>query len=349
MVNNIVYCLFSLFLALYTTFCRDISAAPRIPAFVSIKGYTLAEKERELLQKYRPVGIILFEKNCENEKQLTELTTELKKMGFIIAVDLEGKTVNRFRKFYTLDKNAADFRISDLTAVYDYHHTLAKYAKKLGIDIIFGPVTDISDNSSSFMYKRTFSGNPREVAERALVVVQAYQDAGIFPVIKHLPGHGKATDTHVGMAFVDTSEKSLKNEDMRASKLVIDLLNAEKRPLPGAMVSHVIYKNLDANSPGTFSKKIIQENIRKYIGIEDGLLFSDSLEMNGIVNFLTQDESITEKNYRPIALQKFLQAGGDIAIMDSIEFFELTPNAFITNDEIMTKIKKNLGNMSLKK
>ena len=341
-LKKVLFFVIFFLLNLQLTSCQSNPAAEdsRIPVFVSIEGPVLEKEESELLQKYRPVGIILFEKNCVNEKQVKALTSRLKNMGFLVAVDFEGKIVNRFRKFYPSPKNAADFRKSKLSDIYNYHYKAAKYAKYLGIDIIFGPVTDICYDPSAFMFKRSFSGNAHRASLCAETVVKAYQDAGIFPVIKHLPGHGKATDTHTELAFVDASREELFNNDIKASANVINLLKSEKRPLPGAMTSHVIYKNWDPNFPATLSKKIIQKIIRNHIGIKDGLVFSDAIDMKALVNFINGKKGTDEQNYRPVALKEFLKSGGDIAITDSIKNFKLTPEAFVKSPTIMKKISK---------
>lgn len=322
---------------------QEIPNDPRTPAIVSIEGLALDKKEIELIKKYKPVGVLLFEKNCVNEAQVIKLTNHLKSLGLLVAVDIEGKLVNRFNKFHPLQRNAVDFRRSSLKEIYDYHFDIAQRAKKLGIDIIFGPVTDVCNNPNSFLFQRCFSGDVERVSKCATTVVKAYQDAGIFPVIKHLPGHGKALDSHLKLPTVFTSEKELYDCDIDAPKAVINSLIAENRPLPGGMVAHVIYKGIDPTTIGTLSKTIIQKVIRNDIGIKNSVIFSDAMEMNALVNFLKQKSLATKKNYRRVALTKFLEAGGDIAILDSILNLEINPELLPPkNLHIMPKIRKFL-------
>jgi len=322
---------------------QEVPRDPRTPVLVSVRGVTLDKKEIELLKKYRPVGVLLFGKNCANEAQVIKLTNHLKSLGLLVAVDIEGRLVNRFNKFHPLKRNAVDFRKSSLKKIYDYHFDIAQHAKKLGIDIIFGPVTDVCNNPNSFLFQRCFSGDVERVSKCATTVVKAYQDAGIFPVIKHLPGHGKALDSHLKLPIVSASEKELYDCDIAAPKAVINSLTAENRPLPGGMTAHVIYRNIDPIFLGTLSKTIIRKMIRNDIGIKNGVIFSDAMEMSALVNFLKQKGLANEKNYRPIALTKFLEAGGDVALMDSILNLEINPELLPPKDpHIMPKIRKIL-------
>ena len=316
---------------------------PRTPVIVSINGKTLDKKEIELIEKYRPVGVLLFERNCDNEDQVIKLTNHLKSLGLLVAIDIEGRLVNRFNKFHPLKKNAVDFHKASLKEIYDYHFDIARYAKKLGVDIIFGPVTDVCNNPKFFIFQRCFSGNAERVSQCAATVVKAYQDAGIFPVIKHVPGHGKALDSHLKLPTVFASKKELHDCDIAAPKAVIRSLIMENRPLPGGMTAHVIYKNIDPAFLGTLSGTIIQKVIRSDIGMKDGIIFSDAMEMNALVNFLNKKGLATKKNYRSIALIKFLEAGGDIAILDSISNLEINPELLPQkNLHIMPKIRKIL-------
>ena len=189
------------------------------------------------------------------------------------------------------------------------------------------------------MFKRCFSKNPQRVAECATAAIQAYQDAGIFPVIKHLPGHGKAIDSHKELPTINASEKELTECDIAASKMVIQNLNLSNRPLPGAMVSHVIYNALDSNFPASFSKIIISKVIRDRIGIKNNLIFSDDLRMQAVVKFLAK-QNVNPQNFWAAAINGFLNAGGDIAIIGPITQIETSPNAFPKNRKIMRKILK---------
>ena len=321
--------------------CADeIQEDLRIPAMVCVEGPSLEDKEIELLQKYRPVGVLLFGENCDNEAQVIKLTKQLKSLGFLVAVDIEGKGINRFKKFHPLEKDAIDFHNASLKEIYDYYFDVARYAKKLGIDIIFGPVTDVCDKADSFIVQRCFSGNSERVSECASAVVRAYQDAGIFPVIKHLPGHGKAVDSHKQLPEVFAPKSELYNCDIAASKAIITSLKTESRSLPGGMVAHVVYKNIDPKFPGTLSKTIIQKVIRNDIGMKDCIIFSDAMRMNALVDFLYQNHLAVEKNYQSVALAKFLEAGGDIAILDSIKSLEEDKGSFPKRSDIMLRIQK---------
>lgn len=106
------------------------------------------------------------------------------------------------------------------------------------------------------------------------------------------------------------------------------------------MPSHIIYEKIDPKFLGTLSETVIKRVVRERIGIGDGIVFSDAMEMNALVDFLLQKNLATKENYRPIALAGFLKAGGDVAIMDSITNLELTSGLFHKDPNIMRRMLK---------
>lgn len=288
----------------------------RAPCIVCLKGTALSPQEKALLQQHRPIGVMLLTANCASEAQVKALTQEIHALGILVAVDIEGKLVNRLRKFYPLDKNPVDFRDTSSDEVYQYFNKIAMYTKSLGIDIIFGPVTDVSC-VGSYMTERAFSDDPTLVAQRAFAVIKSYQDAGILPVVKHLPGHGKAADSHEGLPKVNASREVLLACDIKASQQVIQLVRQHKRILPAVMTAHVHYPALDPTRPATFSPVIQETWIRGRIGVgADVIVFSDSLHMGAVQEFVSQRYQGENPLAKAYAL--FLEAGGDIAIFGMV-------------------------------
>jgi beta-N-acetylhexosaminidase len=323
---------------------QKIEEDPRMPMIVCCDGVTLSSGEVELLQKNKPVGVILFGGNCRSEEQIMELTQQIHSLGLLVCVDAEGRTNNKLKKIYPLEKAASDFEHSSAKDIYDYHYKVAKHIKRLGIDIMFGPVTDVCDPTVSFLGSRVFSGDADRVAACAYQVVMAYQDAGVLPVIKHLPGHGKAVeDSHKYLPIVEAFKSELTECDIRASRLLIDNLCKKGRPLPACMTSHVIYRDIDPNFPGTLSSAIINGVIRGEIGIGDGIIFSDAMHMKALEKFLHKSD------YKHDAYRGFLAAGGDVAILDSITDMCSNPVFYERKDPlIMSKILRAIETLPRK-
>jgi beta-glucosidase-like glycosyl hydrolase len=227
--------------------------------------------------------VILFKKNCESEAQVKKLTTQLKRYGCLVVIDIEGQIVNRLSRFFPLSKNQRDFEFSDSKDAYSYFAMIARYAKNLGVDVILTPVTDVSEasNSAAWIGQRSFSNDPDNVARLAFEAVTAIQDNGITPVIKHLPGHGKAkVDSHKVLPSVTEAI----NADIAANRKLVERLRANGRKIPPCIVAHVAYQSYGENLPATLSQRMISV-VRKDIGIEDGVILSDCIRMGALQNF----------------------------------------------------------------
>ncbi|MDR2417369.1 MAG: hypothetical protein LBD15_04385 [Holosporales bacterium] len=281
----------------------------RAPCIVCVQGTSLSPKEETLLKQHRPVGVMLMPPNCESEEQVKELTKQIHHSKCLVAADIE-RLINKLRRFYSLNENPADLRNTSPSEVYAHHFKIASYVKSLGIDIIFCPLTDVSCEGSC-MTEHAFSDDPEHAALCATAAVKAYQDSGVAPVIKHLPGHGKAADFHDKLPIIDCAKEVLEACNLKTSQRVIEILRAENRRLPAAMTAHVKYLALDPEAPATFSATIF-DMLRKHIGLGDSVVFSDSLNVRAVQDFCKGKNT----NLHPflVAYKKFQQAGGDIAV-----------------------------------
>ncbi|MDR1233676.1 MAG: hypothetical protein LBJ92_00800 [Holosporales bacterium] len=255
---------------------------------VGISGITLTDTERLYLNKYHPVGVLLFKRNCDNEAQVKSLVAQLKGCGCLVMIDLEGRIANRLSRFFQISKNQRDFEFSKPEDVYSYFSSMARYVKNLGIDTILTPVTDVSEasNSAGEIGVRSFSNNPDKVAVLAFEVVAALQDNGITPVIKHLPGHGKAKlDSHEELPIVTESIR----DDIHANRKLIKMLKATGRKIPPCIVSHIAYQSCGESLPATLSPRMISI-VRETIGIGDGVILSDSICMKALQKFSNATE-----------------------------------------------------------
>ena len=252
---------------------------------ISIKGLKLTNKERLLISKEKPWGLILFKRNIKTIIQTQKLIKEIKKYSndkkFPILVDEEGIKVSRFvnilnhnldanffGKLYQKDKMVA-------TSIYKtYLKSLCKKLKKIGVNINTIPVLDVlRKNTHSIIKGRSFSYKKEIVKQLGQITIDECHNQNILTVIKHIPGHGCAKkDSHLTLPRVNLDKSSLDK---------IDFYPFKTQSAKLAMTAHILYTKIDKKNVSTFSKKIIKEIIRKKIGFK-GILMSDDISMKAL-------------------------------------------------------------------
>ena len=255
------------------------------PLIISIKGIKLSPRERFLLTKEKPWGIILFKRNLESLKQIIRLTSLIKKITknnhFPILIDEEGETVSRLQSLINHNLNASFFGSlykKDKTFcsnIYKHYiESLCKVLKMLGININTISVLDILRlNTSKIIGKRSFSKNKNIVKELGQLTIKYLHQNKIAGIIKHIPGHGAAaSDSHLNTPRVKLSKKELNGTDFYPFKSS----NAKF-----AMTAHILYTKLDNKNVATLSSKIIKDKIRKKIRF-NGILISDDISMKAL-------------------------------------------------------------------
>jgi beta-N-acetylhexosaminidase len=257
-------------------------------AFITgVSGTELNAEERAFIRSERPWGFILFKRNIENPKQVALLVEDLKRLAgrnqVPILVDQEGGRVQRlgpphwpvyppgavFGALYDSDP-ARGLRAAHLSA-----RLIAADLCELGITIDCLPLADVPvAGADAVIGDRAYGAEPEKVARIARSVAEGLEQGGILPVLKHIPGHGRATaDSHLRLPAVKTSESELKRTDFAAFRPLAGL--------PMAMTAHVVFSAIDPVHPATTSATIIRQVIRGVIGFQ-GLLMSDDVSMNAL-------------------------------------------------------------------
>ena len=252
---------------------------------ISIKGTTLTKKEKLLLSREKPWGLILFKRNIKSTLQIRNLIKDIKKFAkdvkFPILIDEEGSTVSRlkgiinhnfeanyFGQLYKLDKKIA-------AKLYkNYLKSLCDSLRSIGININTIPVLDVlRNNTNEIIGKRSFSKDQVIVKDLGRITINECHSNKIVTVIKHIPGHGcSTTDSHNEMPKVNLNTRALSTIDFYPFKSNYSKL---------AMTAHILYSKIDSKNAATFSKKIINEIIRKKIGFK-GILMSDDISMKAL-------------------------------------------------------------------
>ena len=254
-------------------------------AVVGIAGPALDPAEAALFRGHRPAGVILFARNVRDPGQLRALTAALRGVlppYGVIAVDQEGGRVARLRPPHWrahppagrlgalfMQDEQAGLRAAWLTGVL-----IGLDCADAGLDVACAPVLDlrIPGAHEGVVGDRAFSHDPDAVARMGRVMADGLLAAGVQPVAKHAPGHGRAAvDSHLDLPRVSAAEDLA--DDLRPF--------AACAGLPWMMTAHLLYERLDPNWPATLSAVVIRQIIRGRIGFE-GVLVSDDLAMNAL-------------------------------------------------------------------
>jgi len=252
---------------------------------VSIKGTKLSHREKLLLSKESPWGLILFKRNIRTFNQLTKLINEIKKLTrnrlFPVLIDEEGSTVSRLKDIinHKIDANLFGnlYKLNSKTAKKLYKNyiiSLCKNLRRIGININTIPVLDVlRNNTNKIIGKRSFSEKKEIVRELGKVAIKECHSQKIIAVIKHIPGHGcSITDSHLKTPKVNLDKKILNR---------IDFYPFKSSPAKLAMTAHIVYKKIDPKNVATFSKIIIKKIIRQKIGF-NGIIMSDDISMKAL-------------------------------------------------------------------
>jgi beta-N-acetylhexosaminidase len=263
-------------------------------AFITgVAGTELSAEEREFIAAEQPWGFILFKRNIENPAQVTALTGALRALigdaDAPVLIDQEGGRVQRFGPPHwpVYPPGAAFGRLYDidralgLAAARLSARLMADDLIKTGVTVDCLPLADVPvAGADAVIGDRAYGTEPAKVAAIARAVTDGLEGGGILPVLKHIPGHGRATaDTHFALPVVDTPEIELERTDFAAFRPLADL--------PMAMTAHVVFSAVDAAHPATTSATMIERVIRGFIGFQ-GLLMSDDLSMNALAGSVAE-------------------------------------------------------------
>ncbi|MBA1339673.1 MAG: beta-N-acetylhexosaminidase [Pelagibacterales bacterium] len=258
----------------------------RKAAIISISGVSLTYQESNIFRNEKPWGVILFKRNISSEKQLRKLTNSIKQImkdkKYPILIDEEGGRVTRLSNFlnnsnftqkffgdiYKINKNIG------LTLYKNYINLISKHLQTLGININTSPVLDLlQTNSHGIIGNRSYSENLNVVKELGCACIKFYKKNKIATVIKHIPGHGRASvDSHFKLPIVNGNLMLLKKNDFECFKNTKSYF---------AMTAHILYSKIDNVNNATHSKTLIKEIIRKKIGFK-GILISDDVSMKAL-------------------------------------------------------------------
>jgi beta-N-acetylhexosaminidase len=281
-----------------------------IGAFISgCSGPKLSVQELAFFERTNPFGLIVFKRNCESPEQLQILTKAFRdavgRKDAPVLVDQEGGRVQRmgppsnvwrkYPKARTYGSLYAQHGVTALRSARRLGQLMAADLLDAGITVDCVPVLDVPQpGANDVIGNRAYSTQTEQIIALARAHAAGLVDGGVIPVMKHLPGHGRAqVDSHLSLPIVDASLAELEATDFMPFAAFADC--------PMGMTAHVVYTAIDQTAPATLSKKVIKSIIRERIGF-DGLLMTDDLSMKALAG------SYAEK------CQKALAAGCDVVL-----------------------------------
>jgi len=254
---------------------------------VGCAGLELSRAEIEFCQRERPWGLILFRRNIDAPDQVRALVDAFRRTAgradAPVLIDQEGGRVQRLgpphwpkyppgRSYGRMAGNDPLTRreIARLGA-----RLIAHDLRALGINVDCLPVLDVpAPGAHDVIGDRAYADDPLAIAVLGRAASEGLIAGGVLPVIKHIPGHGRAAaDSHLDLPVVDADRAALSSTDFLPFRHLADM--------PLAMTAHVVYAAVDAKRPATTSRKVMREIVRGEIGYQ-GLVMSDDLSMKAL-------------------------------------------------------------------
>jgi beta-N-acetylhexosaminidase len=248
-------------------------------AIIGLSGPVLTAEEAALLARHRPVGAILFRRNVEHPAQLRALNAAIRDIlgaEAPILVDQEGGRVARLRPPHWPEfPPAASFEHGSAEAARANAEAIARTCAAEGFDVVCAPCLDLRrPDAHGVIGDRALSADPGEVARLGAALIEGLRAGGVQPVIKHIPGHGRARlDSHEALPVVEEDAAALAADLAPFRALASDDL--------WAMTAHILYPAWDPARCATLSPAVIGRVIRGEIGF-GGFLISDDLAMRAL-------------------------------------------------------------------
>jgi beta-N-acetylhexosaminidase len=278
-------------------------------------GLSFSQDERDFIRRFAPWGLILFARNIGSVEQVSGLTREFRELSgranAPVLIDQEGGRVQRMRPpVWRRYPSAAAFlqapEAQRAGLVRLGARLIASELAEVGINVDCLPVLDVpAPGGHDVIGDRAYSSDPASVAQLGRAACEGLLAGGVLPVVKHMPGHGRAgADSHLALPVVHATRAELA-ADFAPFRALADM--------PLAMSAHVVYSAIDPERPATLSPIVVSQVVRGEIGF-DGLVMSDDLSMKALSG------SFTEKTERLFAagLDMALYCWSDLADAEAV-------------------------------
>lgn len=252
------------------------------------KGKAYEENVAELIRRHKVGGLVFFQGGPGRQAVLTNKYQKLSRVPLLIAMDAEWGLGMRLDSTISYPYQMTLGAIQDTSLIYQMGQKIAADFKRIGMHINFAPVVDINNNPNNPVINyRSFGDNKYNVALKSSAYMRGLQDAGILVSIKHFPGHGDTNvDSHNDLPVLGFTKSRLDSLELYPFKELI------RQGASGVMVAHMNIPSLDntPNLPSTLSRPIVTGLLKEQLGFK-GLVFSDAMEMKGVVKFFPDGEA----------------------------------------------------------
>lgn len=247
-------------------------------------------------------GIVLLKGDSESARGIAATLQNCGRIKAFIAIDAEWGLAMRLADAPRFPANSAISDDADDQLMYEYGREVARECRLLGINMVLGPVVDVSV-PNSFMRRRSFGTDPRRVSDLALAYARGLEDGDVISVAKHFPGHGSVSaDSHKRKGVIERSLNEMDSIDLYPFRRWVE------QRLTGIMVGHLAVPSIDSEMrPAVVSRTVIDDLLRKDIGFS-GLVLTDALNMKGAEGYGAVDA---------------IAAGADIIVAPSETFSEI--------------------------
>lgn len=238
-------------------------------------------------------GIILLKGNTSAAAHIADTLSRISRVPPFMAIDAEWGLHMRLEDAPAFPANGRLSPKVEDQLMYEYGREVARECRQIGIDMVLGPVLDVSD-SNTFIGVRSLGGDPRRVSELGLAYGRGLHDGNVVAVAKHFPGHGcVGTDSHHGKGMVMASLQRLDTVDL------VPFRAWTEAGMPAVMAGHLAVPAIDSRMlPAAVSPTVIGDLLRGDLRF-DGLVLTDALNMGGAEGY---------------GADKALAAGADIVL-----------------------------------
>ncbi|RHW35023.1 beta-N-acetylhexosaminidase [Lysinibacillus yapensis] len=271
-----------------------------------VSGTTMDANAKQLIGQLHVGGIIFYKYNFETPAQVIQLVNQMKSgnsssLPLLLGVDQEGGRVTRLPGgLVNFPPNKQIGQINNPDFSYEVGTLLGKELKEFGLNLNFAPVLDINSNPNNpVIGDRSFGNNAEIVSKLGIQTMRGIQSQNVITTIKHFPGHGDTSvDSHLDLPIVNKSLKELKE---------LELIPFERAINQGAdvvMIAHILLPQLDKTNPGTMSKAVMTDLLRKQLGFT-GVIITDDMTMGAITEHFDIGKAAVES----------VKAGSDIILV----------------------------------
>ncbi len=320
---------------------KKLKRKEKIAQLFMVRAHTNLGKAYEdsvagVIKKQKIGGVVFFQGGPVRQAVLTNYYQSISKVPLLVAIDAEWGLGMRLDSTISYPYQMTLGAISDNALVYQMGRKIGQDLKRIGVGVNFAPVVDVNNNPANpVIGYRSFGDNKYNVAAKAAAYMNGLQDEGLLVSLKHFPGHGDTdVDSHLDLPQLPFDRKRLDSLEMYPFRELV------RQGASGVMVAHISIPALDstAHLPATLSRPIVTGILKEDIGFK-GLVFSDAMEMKGVVKYFPDGEADV----------RALIAGTDVVELsqNSERAINMVSKAMrkkrLTKDQVYTSVKKVLA------